>query len=90
MSSCSIRVYLSLNIYFYFNCSTITIYLIFLNKKHASTRRRLGKSVEVVDRSMMNSQERAVSDSIGRSSDETEKAFNDETDLKNEDFIFVY
>jgi hypothetical protein len=61
-----------------------------LNKKHASRRTQLGKSAVVVDRSMMNAQERAIDeevDSDGRSGD---KAFDDMTDLKNEDFIFVY
>jgi hypothetical protein len=61
-----------------------------LNKKHASRRTRLGKSAVVVDRSMMNAQERAIDeevDSDGRSGD---KAFDDMTDLKNEDFIFLY
>jgi hypothetical protein len=61
-----------------------------LNKKHASRRTQLGKSAVVVDRSMMNAQERAIDeevDSDGRSGD---KAFDDMTDLKNEDFIFLY
>jgi hypothetical protein len=63
----------------------------FLNKKHANRRTQLGKSAVVVDRSMMNARERAideeVDDSDGRSG---EKAFDDMTDLKNEDFIFLY
>ena len=60
-----------------------------LNKRHASRRVALGKSGIVVDRSMMNVQERADSE---ESSSETvgDRAFNDETDLKNEDFIYVY
>lgn len=60
----------------------------FLNKKHASTRRRLGKSAEIADRSMMNSAERAIDDAAGVEGGE--KSFADMTDLKNEDFIFVY
>ncbi|KAF8861432.1 MFS general substrate transporter [Acephala macrosclerotiorum] len=69
-----------------------TLYLMFLNKKHASKRQRLGKSAIVVDRSMMNAQERAIDDSVdeGTGREGGEKAFDDETDLKNEDFIFVY
>ncbi|KAE8442478.1 hypothetical protein EG329_003321 [Mollisiaceae sp. DMI_Dod_QoI] len=67
-----------------------TIWLIFLNKKHATKRRQLGKSAIVVDRSMMNAQERAIDVSIEETDREGEKAFDDETDLKNEDFIFVY
>jgi len=63
-----------------------------LNKKHANRRQALGKSAIVVDRSMMNAQERAISDEADESNGIVggEKAFNDETDLKNEDFIFVY
>ncbi|KUJ08932.1 allantoate permease [Mollisia scopiformis] len=69
-----------------------TLWLMFLNKKHANKRQQLGKSAVVVDRSMMNAQERAVSDEVdeGTGREGGEKAFDDETDLKNEDFIFVY
>lgn len=40
----------------------------------------------------MNAQERAMDDSAdeGTGREGGEKAFDDETDLKNEDFIFVY
>lgn len=65
----------------------------FLNKKHANKRQELGKSAIVVDRSMMNAQERALSDTVDEATAGREtggKAFDDETDLKNEDFIFVY
>jgi hypothetical protein len=68
--------------------------LTFLNKRHASRRVALGKSAVILDRSMMNSQERAISDEFedGNGSEIVvgEKAFDDITDLKNEDFIFVY
>lgn len=69
-----------------------TTYLMFLNKKHASRRQALGKSAVIVDRSMMNSQERAISDEVDEANGGPiyEKAFDDITDLKNEDFIFVY
>jgi hypothetical protein len=73
-----------------------TLYLMFLNKRHASRRVALGKSEVIVDRSMMNSQERAISDQVDEANGEGawasggEKAFDDITDLKNEDFIFVY
>jgi hypothetical protein len=54
----------------------------------------MGKSAIVVDKSMMNAQERAISDEAddGSSSEIVggEKAFDNVTDLKNEDFIFVY
>jgi hypothetical protein len=43
---------------------------------------------------MMNSQERAISDEFDEGTGSEivvgEKAFDDITDLKNEDFIFVY
>ena len=55
-----------------------------LNKKHAALREQLGKSAVVVDRSMMNVEGEELSDGTG------ERAFDDETDLKNEDFIFIY
>ncbi|OBT52754.1 hypothetical protein VE04_04846 [Pseudogymnoascus sp. 24MN13] len=69
-----------------------TLYLIYLNKRHAACRTALGKSAVIVDRSMMNAQERAISDEAeeGRDPSGSDKAFDDITDLKNEDFIFVY
>lgn len=61
--------------------------------RHAATRERVGKSAKVVDLSM-------ESDSALKKYDEAvndvqrtgvgEKAFDDVTDLKNEDFIYVY
>jgi hypothetical protein len=66
----------------------------FLNRKHANTRIALGKSAVVLDRSMMNAQERIVSEGVdagtGEGEQEGEKAFDDITDLENEDFVFVY
>jgi len=71
--------------------SLTTLWLMLLNKKHAKRRVQIGKSAVIIDRSMMNTQERAIDGAV---SEETEdvgnKAFDDETDLKNEDFIFVY
>jgi hypothetical protein len=62
-----------------------------LNKNHAKRRVQFGKSAVIIDRSMMNTHERAADGAV---SEEIEnvgaKAFDDETDLKNEDFIFVY
>jgi hypothetical protein len=62
----------------------------FLNKRHAKRREALGKSAIVVDRSMMNARERGISDEVGGSDGIGDRAFDDETDLKNEDFIFIY
>jgi len=67
-----------------------------LNKRHANKRVAMGKSEVIVDRSMMNSSERMISDQVDEANGEGawavggEKAFDDITDLKNEDFIFVY
>lgn len=65
-----------------------------LNKRHVALRESLGKSGVIVDQSMM-----AVQEADSSSGGEEEggdrnligdKAFADVTDLKNEDFIFVY
>lgn len=68
----------------------------FLNKQHANRRVAMGKSATIVDRSMMTDQERADDTAaIGSNEEGTlnasgDNAFEDMTDLKNEDFIFVY
>lgn len=67
-----------------------TLYLMLLNKKHASRRQELGKSAIVVDRSMMTAREREICDQAGGNDGSGDRAFDDETDLKNEDFIFIY
>jgi hypothetical protein len=68
-----------------------TSYLMLLNKKHANRRIALGKSAIVIDRSMMNVQERAAMEEGPDGSEPIgERAFDDETDTKNEDFIYVY
>ena len=62
----------------------------FLNKRHAARRQELGKAAIIADRSMMNAREREISDLSGANDGTGDRAFDDETDLKNEDFIFVY
>lgn len=69
-------------------------YIRILNGKHAVARERAGKSANVVDLSMeskktLAAHDEAVNDgmSAGRVGD---KAFEDVTDLANEDFIYVY
>lgn len=63
-----------------------------LNRKHAARREALGKSGRVVDLSMETGKH--VRETGGAINAEEgglgEKAFDDETDLKNEDFIYVY
>ena len=65
-----------------------------LNAKHAAERVRLGKSAKVVDLSMESKRNLAVSNEAvndGQSAGGVgDKAFEDCTDLKNEDFIYVY
>jgi len=63
-----------------------TLYLMLLNKKHAKVRAEMGKSAVRIDRSMMDVQEAEASES----GVEQERGFDDETDTKNEDFIYVY
>jgi hypothetical protein len=69
-----------------------TLYLLFLNKRHANMRVGLGKAADVVDQSMEDKKTWAKSEAEagpgGRQS--FDKAFDDETDLRNEDFIYVY
>jgi hypothetical protein len=68
---------------------SVTLYLMLLNKRHATRREALGKSGVVIDRSMMNFEERQASDDAS-GSDYPDRALNDETDTANEDFIYVY
>lgn len=63
-----------------------------LNRRHARTRESKGKSAKIVDLSM---QKPISSDDKDETAEQNadvqgDKAFNDETDLQNEDFIFLY
>ncbi|KAH3903711.1 hypothetical protein HBI56_233820 [Parastagonospora nodorum] len=62
-----------------------------LNRKHAATRESLGKAVNIVDLSMENSRQvdAEEAENVGASG-VGDKAFDDVTDIKNEDFIYVY
>ncbi|KAF1847278.1 allantoate permease-like protein [Cucurbitaria berberidis CBS 394.84] len=59
-----------------------------LNRKHAATRESMGKSAIVIDTSMGDSRqtdaEEVVASGVG------DKAFDDVTDIKNEDFLYIY
>ncbi|OAL48502.1 allantoate permease-like protein [Pyrenochaeta sp. DS3sAY3a] len=62
-----------------------------LNRKHAATRESMGKSAVIVDTSMIDSKntdaegiENIQANGVG------DKAFDDVTDRKNEDFIYVF
>ena len=65
-----------------------------LNRKHASARELLGKSAQVIDLSMESKRTLAAHDDAVNDGQLAggmgEKAFDDVTDLKNEDFIYVY
>lgn len=62
-----------------------------LNRKHAATRESLGKAANIVDLSMENSRQvdAEEAENVGASG-VGDKAFDDVTDIKNEDFIYVY
>ncbi|GLA47048.1 hypothetical protein AnigIFM63604_000912 [Aspergillus niger] len=74
------------------------LYLIYLNRKHARRRTELGKSAQIVDESML--RKKAVEQGKVLEVEDVnvnvnvlgdnDKGFSDMTDLKNEDFIFVY
>ncbi|CAE6444321.1 unnamed protein product [Rhizoctonia solani] len=75
------------------------LYLAFLNKQHAASRRRAGKKAEVIDTSLEDSKRarQAAKENEKPEGDESgglkrrlnDQAFNDLTDLQNEDFIYV-
>lgn len=72
----------------------------FLNRRHAKRREELGKNAVVVDESMLakNQMEngKAIEIEEGGTNANTHKALEDDnalqdmTDIKNEDFIYVY
>ncbi|KAJ8087519.1 hypothetical protein AAF712_006640 [Marasmius tenuissimus] len=62
------------------------VYLKYLNQKHEATRLRVGKVGKVIDRSLESY--KAV-DKGKEGEAKNEQAFDDLTDLKNEDFIYV-
>ena len=69
-------------------------YVRILNAKHAATRVQVGKSAKVIDLSMENkrtlvAQNETVNDGA-EAGGVGQLAFDDITDLKNEDFIYVY
>ncbi|KAI5369827.1 Putative major facilitator superfamily, MFS transporter superfamily [Septoria linicola] len=68
------------------------LWIAFLNRKHAVARERMGKAAEVVDLSMASGQVLASTNGALNDTDETgvgQKAFDDMTDLANEDFIYL-
>ncbi|KAH7338323.1 MFS general substrate transporter [Rhizoctonia solani] len=75
------------------------LYLTFLNKQHAAARRRAGKKVDIIDTSLEDSKRAREAAKQNEKSEGGEdggqkrrlndQAFNDLTDLQNEDFIYV-
>ena len=68
------------------------LWVAFLNKRHAATRERLGKAAKVVDLSMASGRVLAGTEGVLNDTEGTglgKKAFDDVTDLKNEDFIYL-
>lgn len=63
-----------------------------LNARQAAKRRALGKSEHITDLSMQKAvgQDSEVLNHVEESETVGDKAFDDVTDMKNEDFIYVY
>ena len=65
-----------------------------LNRKHAAARESLGKSARVVDLSMESKKTLTGHDEALNDGEHAggvgDKAFDDVTDLRNEDFIYLY
>ncbi|KAI8948578.1 allantoate permease [Xylaria longipes] len=74
----------------------IPIYLMFLNNMHEKKRVQIGKRADIVDGSMLKrkemqqSQERDPEQKDQVTNVEDDNGFQDLSDLKNEDFIYVY
>lgn len=81
------------------------LYLVFLNRSHARLRETVGKSAVIVDESMLNKARVRSGKEAAMELEEAggeaarnaaaaalaqDKGFSDVTDLKNEDFVFVY
>ena len=80
----------------------IPFYLMFLNRQHAKRREDVGKTAVLVDESMVAKNQMENSKAVeiegrddggngrARKTLEEDNAMQDMTDLKNEDFIYVY
>ncbi|TGJ80869.1 hypothetical protein E0Z10_g7899 [Xylaria hypoxylon] len=74
----------------------IPMYLMFLNKMHERKRVELGKRADIVDESMFNKtemqrpQDSELDQKEQVTSIEDDNGLQDRSDLKNEDFIYVY
>jgi hypothetical protein len=73
--------------------SFIMLYLKFLNARHSRMRSAVGKQANIQDESMMRKADlQNLGKGVGQQATprEEDKSFADITDLKNEDFIYVY
>ncbi|KAL3420943.1 allantoate permease [Phlyctema vagabunda] len=70
----------------------ILLYLKFLNVRHSRMRSAIGKAAHILDESMMRKADlQNLGKGVGQATPrEEDNAFADMTDLKNEDFIYVY
>lgn len=76
----------------------IPLYLALLNKRHAKRRQELGKNAAIIDESMIAKDKMEGSKAVELENAnapqhralEEDNALHDITDLKNEDFIYVY
>ncbi|KAJ5263537.1 hypothetical protein N7478_011142 [Penicillium angulare] len=76
----------------------VPFYLMYLNRQHAKHREELGKSAVVVDESMISTKNAEGAKAVEleeapvdqQTSVENDNGLRDITDLKNEDFIYVY
>ncbi|KAL5114560.1 hypothetical protein ACEQ8H_007529 [Pleosporales sp. CAS-2024a] len=86
-----LKVNLCLFIFIVLVVLVATFYIKLLNRKHAAARESMGKSANIVDLSMEKDRE-ADAEEVENidASGVGDKAFDDVTDLKNEDFIYVY
>lgn len=77
-------------------CGLTTLYLMRLNKSHADRRVAMGKSAVIVDTSLDSAEEAAARQAAADGEGEApgavtgDRAFENATDLENEDFVFVY
>lgn len=76
----------------------IPFYLMFLNKRHAKRREELGKSATIIDESMISKDKMQASKAVEVEDAQLpqhrtlaeDRGLLDLTDLKNEDFVYVY
>ena len=73
-------------------------YLAFLNKRHAAARKRMGKAADIIDTSLETTEKSVRLQKRNEDKEKEEgvdpavlnsRAFDDLTDIQNEDFIYV-